>query len=88
MKRRDFLQTPLALSAALVTQQSQATVQFSSGALILDALGQVVSRTTQKDRKEKMIIATLQKPKAIIPAGELQHLQADPIFKARFQTKP
>jgi predicted amidohydrolase len=44
------------------TSQPHATLQYSSGALIIDALGQVVSRTTQKDRKEKMIIATLKMP--------------------------
>jgi hypothetical protein len=55
--------------------------------LIVDALGQVVSRTTQKDRKEKMIIATLKKPQASIPIGELLKLQADPVFKSRFKLK-
>ena len=69
------------------TQQPHANQKYSSGALIIDALGQVVSRTMQKDRQEKMIIATLQKPAAIIPPGELLRLQADPVFKSRFQLK-
>jgi predicted amidohydrolase len=69
------------------TQQPHATLKYSSGALVVDALGQVVDRTTQKDRKQKMIIATLQKPASMIPEGELRLLQADPIFKARFKSK-
>ena len=69
------------------TPQPHAIQRYSSGALIVDALGQVVSRTRQKDRTEKMIIATLKKPAAIIPVGELGRLQADPIFKSRFQSK-
>jgi predicted amidohydrolase len=69
------------------TSQPHATLQYSSGALIIDALGQVVSRTTQKDRKEKMIIATLKMPQVSIPIGELQRLQVDPIFKSRFQSE-
>ncbi|MDP6556200.1 MAG: carbon-nitrogen hydrolase family protein [Pirellulaceae bacterium] len=69
------------------TQQPHATLQYASGALIVDALGQVVRRTTQKDRKEKMIIATLKKPQASIPIGELLKLQADPVFKSRFKLK-
>jgi predicted amidohydrolase len=68
------------------TPQPHATLQYSSGALVIDPLGQVVNRTTQPDRKEKMILATLQKPAAIIPPGELKQLQSDPVFKARFQT--
>ncbi len=69
------------------TQQPHATLQYASGALVVEALGQVVGRTTQKDRKQKMIIATLQKPATMIPEGELRRLQADPVFKARFQSK-
>lgn len=67
------------------TQQPHATLQYSSGALVIDALGQGVGRTTQKDRKEKMVIATLQNPVAMIPEGELRRLRADPVFKSRFQ---
>ncbi len=62
-------------------------MKYSSGALVLDALGQVVNRTIQTDRKEKMIIATIQKPDALIPDGELRMLQnADPIFRERFKS--
>jgi predicted amidohydrolase len=73
-------------NSAEETQQPHATLRYASGALVVDALGQVVGRTKQKDRKEKMIIATLQKPVTMIPQGELRRLQADPIFKARFQS--
>jgi len=69
------------------SQQPHATLQYSSGALVVDPLGQVVARTTQKDRSEKMVIATLQKPSVIIPEGELQRLQSDPVFEARFQSQ-
>ena len=69
------------------TQQPHATLKYSSGALVIDALGQVAGRTTQTDRKEKMIITTLQKPIAIIPEGELRRLQTDPVLKSRFQSK-
>jgi predicted amidohydrolase len=69
------------------TQQPHAILEYASGALVVDALGQVVGRTTQKDRREKMIIVTLQKPASIIPEGELRILQADPIFEARFKSK-
>ncbi|MCZ6852868.1 MAG: carbon-nitrogen hydrolase family protein [Gammaproteobacteria bacterium] len=67
------------------TQQPQGNVQYSSGALVIDALGQVVSRTMQKNRQEKMIIVALQKPAQMIPEGEMRRLQADPVFKLRFQ---
>ena len=50
--------------------------RFGSGALILDPLGQVVKRTTQKTRSEKMILATLTKPlSTLIPEFELERLQ-------------
>jgi len=65
------------------TKQPHATQHYSSGSLVID----VVGRTMQKDRQEKMIIVTLQKSAAIIPAGKLRHLQADPVFKSRFQPK-
>ena len=67
------------------TPQPGGDLQYSSGALVIDALGQVVNRTTQKDRQEKMIFATLRKPRAIIPVGELNRLKADPVFKERFK---
>jgi predicted amidohydrolase len=47
--------------------------KFGSGALILDPLGQVVSRTTQKSRSEKMIITTITRPlSTLIPDFELK----------------
>lgn len=68
------------------TVQPFGTVRYSSGALVIDPLGQVVRRTEQPDRNEKMIIATIRKPDAIIPPGELQQLRrADPIFNKRFE---
>ncbi len=66
------------------TIQPQGTMQYSSGALVIDPLGQIVNRTEQKDRREKMIFATLRKPKALIPTGELRRLKQDAIFKERF----
>lgn len=69
------------------TVQPDGTVQFSSGALVLDPLGQVVNRTTQPDRSEKMILARLQRPESLIPDGELRLLRrSDEIFKRRFKT--
>ena len=69
------------------TAQPNGDIRFSSGALVLDALGQVVNRTVQTDRYEKMIIATIQKPEALIPEGELRILQnADPVFRDRFKS--
>ena len=66
--------------------QPHGTLRYSSGALVIDPLGQVVNRTTQKDRKEKMILATLRKPRTLIPEGELKRLkQADPVFNERFK---
>ncbi|MCH7727653.1 MAG: carbon-nitrogen hydrolase family protein [Planctomycetes bacterium] len=68
------------------TEQPHRTLQYSSGALVVDPLGQIVDRTTQRDRTEKMIIVTLQKPEALIPTGELQRLkQSDEVFKQRFK---
>ena len=54
---------------------------------MIDPLGQVVIRTMQRDRREKMVLATLKKPEALIPVGELQRLRAgDEIFKQRFES--
>ncbi|MHC4441865.1 MAG: carbon-nitrogen hydrolase family protein [Planctomycetota bacterium] len=48
---------------------------FGSGALAIDPLGQVVDRTTQQDRREKLIIVTLKKPLSdLIPAYEMARL--------------
>ncbi len=68
------------------TEQPHRTLQYSSGALVIDPLGQIVDRTTQRDRTEKMIIVKLQKPEALIPTGELKRLrQSDEVFKQRFK---
>ena len=67
------------------TRQPDGNMRYSSGALVIDPLGQVVNRTLQKDRKEKMIFATLKKPEALIPPGELRRLKADAVFKERFK---
>jgi predicted amidohydrolase len=68
------------------TTQPHGDMHFSSGALVLDVLGQVVNRTVQADRNERMIITTIQKPDALIPDGELQRLRrTDPVFKERFK---
>ena len=69
------------------TAQPDGDMRFSSGALVLDVLGQVVNRTMQTDRNEKMIIATIQKPSALIPEGELRMLRnGDPVFRERFKS--
>ena len=69
------------------TVQPDRTVQFSSGALVIDPLGQVVERTTQPDRTEKMILARLVRPESLIPEGELQVIrESDEVFKRRFKT--
>jgi predicted amidohydrolase len=68
------------------TKQPYRTVRYSSGAMVIDALGQIVSRTTQRDRREKMIVATLRRPDALIPPGELERLKkADEVFRRRFR---
>ena len=54
--------------------------------MVIDALGQVVSRTTQQDRLEKMIVTTLRRPEALIPPGELERLKkVDAVFLERFR---
>jgi len=64
-------------------------LQYSSGALVVDPFGQVVTRTMQRDRREKMVLATLKKPEALIPSGELQRLRrADEVFGERFKSTP
>lgn len=68
------------------TEQPQRTLQYASGAVVIDPLGQIVGRTTQRDRSEKMIIVTIKRPETLIPPGELERLrQADPILKRRFK---
>jgi predicted amidohydrolase len=66
------------------TVQPNGKMRYSSGALVIDPLGQIVARTEQKDRKEKMIFVTLRQPEALIPVGELRRLKEDAIFRDRF----
>ena len=50
-------------------------LQYGSGAMVLDPLGQVVKRTTQKTRSEKMITVTLEQPlSAIVPEFEMSRI--------------
>jgi predicted amidohydrolase len=68
------------------TEQPHRTLLYGSGALVIDPLGQIVERTTQRDRAEKMIVVTIKRPETLIPPGELQRLkQTDPTFKERFK---
>jgi predicted amidohydrolase len=49
---------------------------FGSGALAIDPLGQVMDRTEQKHRDEKMIVVTLKKPlSSLIPPFEMARLR-------------
>jgi predicted amidohydrolase len=60
--------------------------QFSSGALVIDSLGQVVRRTLERDRAERFIVVTLVHPLSLIPPGELRILAAkDPDLHQRLQ---
>lgn len=55
------------------TPMADGPFPYGSGALILDPLGQVVARTTQKTRTEKMVIGTLVKPLSeLIPEHEMR----------------
>ena len=57
------------------TENPRSVNQFGSGALAIDPLGQVVDRTTQRDRKEKMIVVEIKRPlSALVPPFELKHL--------------
>jgi len=48
---------------------------YGSGALVINPLGQVLKRTAQKTRSEKMILATLVRPLSeLIPAFEMRRL--------------
>ena len=59
------------------TKHPNGVMQFGSGAVIIDPLGQAVARTTQKTRAEKTIYATLVKPlSALIPDFEMERLRA------------
>lgn len=58
-------------------EQPDGTAQFGSGALVIDPLGQVVTRTLERDRSEKMVLATITKPLSkLIPEFELKRLEA------------
>ena len=60
------------------TKHSRGVNQYGSGALAIDPLGQVVDRTTQQDREEKMIVVTLRKPLSVmVPPFELRHLHKE-----------
>lgn len=50
--------------------------QFGAGALVIDSLGQVVRRTLERDRAERMVLVTLAHPLSLIPPGELRILAA------------
>ena len=55
--------------------EPEQVLSFGSGALALDPLGQVVKRTTQKSRGEKMIFVDLLKPLSlVIPPFEMKRL--------------
>lgn len=65
------------------TESPREVIQFGSGAMVIDPLGQVVDRTTQPDRKEKMIIVTIKRPLSeLVPPFELRLLQE------RYRTRP
>jgi predicted amidohydrolase len=57
------------------TKHPRGVNEYGSGALVIDPLGQVVDRTTQKNREEKMIVVTIKRPlAALVPTYELRHL--------------
>ncbi len=50
-------------------------MRFGSGALAIDPLGQVVKRTVQTTRSEKMIVVDLERPlDRMIPDFEMERL--------------
>jgi len=56
------------------TKHPRGVNEYGSGALVIDPLGQVVDRTTQKDRNEKMIVVEIKRPlAALVPSYELRH---------------
>ena len=62
--------------AGTATYGASESMDYSSGAMILDPLGQVVARTTQRDREEKMLVATIDTDlRRYVPDFELKHLQ-------------
>lgn len=55
------------------------TLQFASGALVIDPLGQAIQRTRDKNRSENMLLASLVKPLSVlIPEFEMRHLGLEP----------
>jgi predicted amidohydrolase len=57
------------------TKHPRGVNQYGSGALVIDPLGQVVDRTTQQDRTEKMIVVTVKRPLSeLVPPFELRRL--------------
>ena len=57
------------------TKHPRGVNEYGSGALVIDPLGQVVDRTTQRDREEKMIVVTLKRPLSVlVPPFELRRL--------------
>jgi predicted amidohydrolase len=57
------------------TKHPRGVNEYGSGALAIDPLGQVVDRTTQKDRKEKMIVVEIKRPlSALVPPFEMRRM--------------
>ena len=57
------------------TKHPRGVNEYGSGALAIDPLGQVVDRTIQKDRTEKMIVVEIKRPLAVlVPPYELRRL--------------
>ena len=55
------------------TPNTQVTLSFGSGAMILDPLGQVVKRTRQPTRAEKTLVVTITKPLGeLVPDFEME----------------
>jgi predicted amidohydrolase len=57
------------------TEHPRGVHEYGSGALVIDPLGQVVDRTTQQDRKEKMIVVEIKRPlSALVPPFEMKRM--------------
>jgi len=57
------------------TKHPRGVNEYGSGALAIDPLGQVVDRTTQHDRKEKMIVVEITRPlSALVPPFEMRRM--------------
>jgi predicted amidohydrolase len=57
------------------TKHPRGVNEYGSGALVIDPLGQVADRTTQKDRKEKMIVVQIKRPlSALVPPFEMRRM--------------